>query len=116
MLDDVVSWANPDAVLEIRITRDDGRTRYRWGRRPPCLRSPPRRNGRWAAGDVVLTDRETEAGGDGPFLPDLARFLTARDVAFGRPSIAFVYLQASDTVRVVDVFRAVECAAGDREV
>ena len=101
---------NGDLVIELRITREGDRVRYRWG--PATFLTSRDVGRRFSGGDVVFTADEVSEGGEGPLLPGLADRL-ARARPGPRPPYKIVLLEHGSGVRYVDILRAVECAPGD---
>jgi len=108
---DLVPGGGTDAFLELRITKEERRVRYRWGHMVwDATRRP------WDGGDVTFGVEEVAAAGDGPLVPDLADFLADERFTTDLGPQCLVYLEVADGVTYAQVLRAVECARGDPQV
>ncbi len=103
--------AGADTALELRITREGERVRYRWGPDPYSPWHEP--EDRFSLGDVDFSPEEVAAGAEGPLIPALAGLLEIRGT---RAAPKVVFLEAGSGVRYVDYLRAVECGGGHPKV
>jgi len=103
---------DPDGnlVIELRITREEDRVRYRWG--PAAFLTKRDVGERFSGGDVTFTADEVAGPGTGPLLPALAECLDRKRPG-KYPMWKIVLLEIGSGVRYVDILRAVECAPGD---
>jgi len=105
---DIAKGLTTESVLEVRVTRNDDRVRYRWEQSRIERREPSA-----PGGDVTLTDAQVRARGRGPVLPGLAGMLEARTVFGNGDRAAVVFLYTTDEVLCIDALRAIECAKAD---
>jgi len=103
--------AGADTALELRITREGERVRYRWGPDPYSPWHEP--EDRFSFGDADFSLEEVAAGAEGPLIPALADVLEIRGA---KPAPQVVFLEAGSGVRYVDYLRAVECGGGQPRV
>jgi len=108
---DLVPGGSTDAFFELRITKANGRVRYRWGHMVWDASRKP-----WDGGEVTFGIEEIAAAGDGPLIPDLATFLAEERFTTDLGPQCLVYLEVADGVTYAQVLRAVECARGDPQV